>query len=374
MAVKPAQSWGTSLLVIAGNGIASLIPLAAIACAAVQYGAQGAGIYSLVLTVAGYCAQLLNAEVVEVRLSGGGGRVSFPSIGRWMAAGGAVLWSVGLVQPAIGWIGMILLIPQLEVSRNVGLVHTSRTRETTAITVLGAAVIFTFALPSSVALWVLLPMAALGAVLARTAGGKHGKMPPPLPGARWVVGETAIVGVTFPAIAALLLGLLGGNAAAGFRVTMSIANLFSPVLSFLRVRLLARSSRSDVRLAAILVCICFATIIGAQTSGAIEFVLGVVWTTTSLGALVAACLWKLLSFLSTVPFAMMRRQGYARQVFHLRLASTCVFLILTAGSALIYESLTAVILGFVISEAITLAIYTVASRSMRPARPGRGNE
>ncbi len=64
---------------------------------------------------------------------------------------------------------------------------------------------------------------------------------------------------------------------------------------------------------------------------------------------------------STVPFAALRKAGKTVLVFWIRGASTVVYLVISVGFLLVWQSTAAIFAAFVVAEMITAVVYHIAA-------------
>jgi hypothetical protein len=83
-------------------------------------------------------------------------------------------------------------------------------------------------------------------------------------------------------------------------------------------------------------------------------------------ALLLAFLWKVVTLVSTVPFAALRKAGRTALVFGIRGASTVVYLIISVSMLLLWHTTTAIFAAFVVAELITALVYHVAATRAAP--------
>lgn len=355
---------------VGGNGIASLVPMSLLTAVANVYGSDIGGVFALVLTIGAYVAQLSAAWLVESRLAGGRGRdaVFFPRFLHVVAVFGVIAWLCGDVFRPMGYIGIVLLISALEVSRNMSLIAPQPRRDTVAAALLGVAALVDFIAASEVVIWVVVPILVFATVELRAVGMSRTGPSVPRSSTVWVISETAVNGLVQPIVVSAVLGVLGGSAATGFRLTVNVANLFSPVLSFVRIRLLSAASRTDVVFSVIAFFAIAPVVLGGDVLGFWSLVFREGWVGVSFAALGAAVTWKIVSLVSTLPFASLRRAGHVRMVFALRAVSSLIFSVSSLVAVKAFGSVGAVLCAFVVAEIATALMYWVfAARFAQPA-------
>jgi hypothetical protein len=328
------------------------------------------GFLALALAIGVYVAQLVNAFIVEGRLATpeAEGELTLPfwvvlftiGAGALLVFGPSVSSSWVLMASSIGVMTGLLM------SRSIGVVSSDWKREGAGAVALIAA--------SLAALWMaehhnphevrVLATGAILAVVVRYRPRKallHIGFPPDVRRSGWVTAETAVVGAVQPAITSVILVMVGPVASVTFRVISTVAGALEPILAYGRYRLLAHGHRGELKA---FVTVFFAALVitlGAALGGVGSLVFGPAWGGVGVPALLLAFLWKAVTFVSTVPFAALRKAGKTVLVFWIRGISTVIYLVISVGFLLGWKSPEAIFLAFVVSEMITALLYHFAA-------------
>jgi len=313
-----------------------------------------------------YVAQLFNAFIVEGRLATPGAEREF-GVPSWV-----VLFTVGagallVIGPAVAPSAVLMassigVMTGLLMTRSVGVVNGDWKREGLAAGLLIIA--------SIVALYMahqhkphcvrVLTIGAVLAVLVRYQPRKalpHMGFPVDVRKSSWVTAETAVVGAVQPAITSLILVMIGPAASVAFRVISTVAGALEPVLAYGRYRLLAHGHRGELApFVAVFAVALVAGMIGAF-GGPGSLIFGPAWRDVGVAAMLLAFLWKGFMLLSTVPFAALRKEGKTAVVFWLRGASTIVYLVISIGFLVVWQTTAAIFAAFVLAELITALGY-----------------
>jgi hypothetical protein len=202
--------------------------------------------------------------------------------------------------------------------------------------------------------------------------------PPDVRRSSWVAAETGVVGAVQPAITSLLLVIIGPVASVTFRVISTVAGALEPILAYGRYRLLAHGHRGELAAFAAVFVAGMVAVLAAALGGLGSLIFGPAWDGVGVTALLLAGLWKAVMLVSTVPFAALRKAGRTVLVFWIRGGSTLIYLMISVGFLMVWQSTTAIFLAFVLAELITALLYHVAavtgapdySATFRIRRPG----
>ncbi|TQR85338.1 hypothetical protein D8S82_17015 [Mycobacterium hodleri] len=328
------------------------------------------GFLALSLAVGVYVAQLFNAFIVEGRLATPDAKGQ-PTLPLWVVlftGGSAALLMIGpAVAPSVVLMASSVgVMTGLLMTRSIGVVSGEWKSEGLAA---GALIV-----ASVVALWMadqhnphcvrVLAAGALLAVLVRYRPQKplfDMGFPPDVRKSSWVTAETAVVGAVQPAITSLLLVMVGPAASVAFRVISTVAGALEPILAYGRYRLLAHGHRGELAQFVAVFVVALLAVLGPALGGAGSLIFGPAWSGVGVSALLLAFGWKAFMLLSTVPFAALRKAGETVLVFWIRGASTLVYLVISVGFLLIWQTTTAIFLAFVVAEMITAVVYHVAA-------------
>lgn len=356
-----------SLGSIVSAGLAAVIPIGILSGAGSIYGVERAGVVSVCLAFAAYAAQVLSALCVEAPLFGGGRRADLPTV--VFAAGflGCLLWGLGVTGSEVSVLGLFLMIPALECARASAVLQGGWRRELIVGALLAIGVVWVLVSRSPVALHIGVAAAVAAAMVIRMPR-RLTRFPVPKGNQWWVVLETAIIGIAQPFAMSLAYGGLGSAAAAGLKFTLSTVNIISPVLYFLRLRLLARSSVRDIALASTLLTAGCAAMILAQVLGVFHVVFGPGWGVVSTSMLLIGFAWKALATGTTIPFASLRRGGHGVAVLVVRAVTTGLYIVMTVVAVYSLGAVTAVLVAFASVEGLSWLIYEAVDRQLRRNR------
>ena len=333
------------------------------------------GFLALALAIGVYVAQLFNAFIVEGRLAtpDAHGELGLPL---WVAVLAVVCATPLLVGPAVAsspvlMIASIGVMTGLLMSRSLGVVTGEWKREGFA----AAALI----LASVAALWLAeldnphsVRVLAVGALLAVVSRYRPGKalpdmgFPPDVRRSSWVTAETAVVGAVQPAVTSVVLVMVGPVASVTFRVISTVAGALEPILAYGRYRLLAHGHRGEILSFVAVFTVGAVAVLAAALGGFGSLVFGPAWAQVGVVALLLAFVWKCVMLISTVPFAALRKEGRTVLVFWIRGASTVIYLLISIGLLVAWQSTVVIFLAFVIAETITAVIYHYAAVRYAP--------
>lgn len=353
-------------MMLAGGMVAAL-PATAQAVAGRTLDLHEQAALSIALSVGAFASAILNAALLESRLTGQ--TVSTPTyIPHWSVALGTVASIALAIAPDTIFV-ICIAVPILQVALFLGRTHSvvvnDRNIELSSAALLAGGCVASFLLGWAESRYAFMPLAigAGAAILVR--GMSAWRLNPPAvtaPTIAWVTSETAIVALTPFVLNVTVLVLLGPAQAVAFRLVLTVLGVLQPVLGYMRTRLLASSSPRLVTATYVLSAIALACVVLAHVLGLFHVLFGTAWDYVSLAALAWACLWKILTIPETVPFARMRRQGHVSRVFVARSISTGCFVVLGSIGAATGASTAAVFLAFTVAQVITVALYSALAR------------
>ena len=213
---------------------------------------------------------------------------------------------------------------------------------------------------------------AVGALLAVVCRYRPAKalpnmgFPPDMRRSGWVTAETAVVGAVQPAVTSVVLVMVGPVASVTFRVISTVAGALEPILAYGRYRLLAHGHRGEILSFVAVFTVGAVAVLAAALGGFGSLVFGPAWAQVGVVALLLAFVWKCVMLVSTVPFAALRKEGRTVLVFWIRGASTVIYLLISIGLLVAWQSTVVIFLAFVIAEAITAVIYHYAAVRYAP--------
>lgn len=354
------------------SGASAVVPIS-VAFAAFRMPSIDAGIIAGALACAAFFGQIGNAFLIEAQLLGGKSNRSaghLPTI--------VIVLLIPALAACIGGVfflplwapGFVYLASVLEVSRMQSIVRQQWSAEIlpalAIVAVSAAACIW----PNVGMVLVAIPVVIVLVILVRS--NLNSWIPFATPAGRgwWVVAEATVSSFTQPAMTFVILSGLGPFQALLYRLVGSIANLMSPVLSYVRVALLSRKSGGEFFAGLVFVgCVCVFVTIG-DLSGVLARVFGERWQDVGLLVLLSALVWKASSLLTVWPYAELRRRGLALRVFFIRLTSSTLYFGF-AWFGMEVAGVAGVFIGFAVAEGVSCAIYQVNVRTTAQASPYR---
>ncbi|WOQ16447.1 hypothetical protein [Raineyella sp. W15-4] len=350
-----------------GGAALAVIPATTLSIASRLYDTQAQGIISTFVMAGTFLGQLSFAIIVESRLStpGTARRVVFP---RWFVLAGvvaSVALMAGSLHPALVCVSIPIVLAALEVGRGVSVAERRDSQEIISSFAVGLGALAGLALAyTGLAAFGFVPVgAAIGvATLVRARRMDHAASSSDPSIRNWVLLDTAITGVSYPVINAMLLGLIGPAQAVLFTAVSTVTGLLAIPLTFMRLRLLKEHSPLDIALAAVALVGAVAVLIVLDVTGLLGFLFGAAWRNTPmLLPLLAASAWRAASLPTTITFTSLRRAGRARLMTLLRAAAA----VLTFGLAMagvLSHQLTLVFVGLLIAELASAVLYEAAHR------------
>lgn len=369
--LQPARSEGWFLpLVMMSTGAASAImPLAVLSMGVRVLPLGSQGTLAVALTFGTFAGQLLGAAFIEAPLAQIHAKhtVRLPHLVTVIGLVAALAAPLSLAFNNTTYALLISLASAVAVSSRLSAIANNLTaREAAGASALGICVVGGFIAAGlrypTLGLW-LTSLGVFALILARLQLGATRGRARNLSTASWVVADTTATGLSMPLISLLVLGSLGPAATVTFRLANTVASATDPAISFLRMRLLRTDSRASVRLTFGLVFVLFVLVTIAAATPLFPLLFGPAWATLG-PRLVGLALLSRVSFLLTTPtFARLRRGGYVRVVFFLRLVTTFLYL----GAALATSSLGSVeliFLGFIVAEIVNSVIFRLVAKKV----------
>lgn len=350
-----------------GGAALAVIPATTLSIVSRVYDTQAQGIISTFVMIGTFLGQLSFAIIVESRLStpGTARRVIFP---RWFVVLGvvaSVALMAGSLHPALVCVSIPIVLSALEVGRGVSVAERRDSQEIISSFAVGLGALAGLALAyTGFAAFGFIPVgAAIGfATLVRARRMDHEASPADPSIRNWVLLDTAITGVSYPVINAMLLGLIGPTQAVLFTAVSTVTGLLAIPLTFMRLRLLKEHSPLDIALAAVALVGAVAVLIVLDVTGLLGFLFGEAWRNTPmLLPLLAASAWRAASLPTTITFTALRRAGRARLMTGLR----AVAAVLTFGLAMagvLSQQLTLVFVGLLAAELGSAVLFEFAHR------------
>lgn len=377
--MSPAPKWlrgatTTSAQVFAGASTALLpITMQALAARGITLDVQAT--LALSISVGAFVSAVVNATVLETRLTSSRSR-PLSYVPRWSTIAG-LLGCIAILLTIVNPLGAVIGTPLAMVALSLGRTHGVITHRWRAeghagivmvLGALGALAIMPIHWQSAVA---ALAICTAYTIVVRAAKQPGRSLVGPQPREFVKVGtETAVTALVPMVLNILVFALLTNADAIAFRMVLSVLGILQPLLGFLRTRLLTSRSISLTLVLGSASLIALAAVLTAHIAGLVGFVLGPSWAQVTTPALVLACLWKVASVPATVPFAMLRREGHLDALLRLRIVTSILFL--TSGCLAIWigHSLLAAFTGLFLAELLSTIIYFgVAYRAAAPPLP-----
>lgn len=318
----------------------SIVPPAVLSISSHTFRVTEQGWIAVAVTSATFVGQLASGAIVESRLSSVRGS-RFVAVPLWLTVLG-VAAALGMVagfgRPLVICATLPFLFSTLEVGRSVSVAEGYALREVGAAVALGLGAAMGVVAALLHQPWGLVPMGAgiAAAVLVRSMRAPRAAEPPDPAVRGWVLADVALTGVTYPVLNAVILALVGPAEATVFAAVSTVSGLLAIPLNFLRVRLLKEHSGLDIVVTSGALVLATGVIAVAELTGLLGLAFGVTWTLAATAApLVVACLWRIATLLSAIPFAALRRAGRARLVMILRGASALLTFCLAVPSTLL---------------------------------------
>lgn len=344
----------------------SIVPPAVLSISSNTFEIPSQGAVAVAVMTATFLSQLLFAWVVESRLASHLTE-RFVAVPRWLTAAGLVAALVLALFPTTAPLAVValpFLFAALEIGRGVSVAEKYAVREAWAAVALGLGAGSGVLIALLGQAWglTLLAVGVAGAIVIRSVGAPT-RSAPPQPGIRgWVVADVGLTGVSYPVLNAVILALLGPAAATVFASVSTVSGLLAVPLNFLRVRLLKEHSLLDTVVTAGALAGATAAIVVGEASGLLGLAFGQTWSTaTTALPLAMACLWRIASLFSALPFSALRRAGRARLVTALRGVSAA-FTFAIAIPATFTHQIWLVFAALLVGEIVLAIVCEIARR------------
>ena len=326
-----------SALNLASGVSLSIVPPAVLSISTNTFAVHEQGIVAVAVTTATFLSQLNFGAVVESRLSSlRTGR--FVAIPLWLTMLGLIA-AVGMIGfstvPAVICVTLPFLFAALEVGRGVSIAEGYPLREVASAIALGlgAGIGVIAALVHQPWGLVAMGIGIAAAILIRAVNAPRRAPSPDAAIRGWVLADVGLTGITYPVLNAVILALLGPAASVIFAAVSTVSGLLAIPLNFLRVRLLKEHSVLDIVVTSCALALAGAVIAIAEFTGLLGLAFGSTWTVAvSALPLLVACLWRIATLFSAIPFAALRRAGRAKLVMILRGASALLTFALAVPS------------------------------------------
>ena len=357
-----------SALNLASGVSLSIVPPAVLSISTNTFPVAEQGILAASVTTATFLSQLNFGAVIESRLSST--RTSrFVAVPLWLTTLGLIAAAATVVFPStplVVCLALPFLFGALEVGRGVSVAESYPYRELGAALALGLG-----AAVGVIAGLVHLPwgLAAMGigiaaTILIRAVRAPHAAAPPDPVIRGWVLADVGLTGITYPVLNTVILALLGPAASVIFAAVSTVSGLLAIPLNFLRVRLLKEHSPLDIVVTACALVFASGVIGIAEFTGLLSLAFGATWTfADTVLPLLVACLWRVATLFSAIPFAALRRAGRAKLVMILRGASALITFGLAVPST-VFGQIWIVFAALLIGELVLALNCEIARRRL----------
>ena len=313
------------------------MPPAVLSISANTFAVHEQGIVAVAVTTATFLSQLNFGALVESRLSSlRTGR--FVAIPMWLTLLGLIAAAAMIAfssVPLVICLTLPFLFGALEVGRGVSIAEGYPLREVASAIALGLGAATGVIAALAHQPWGLVAMGTgiAAAILIRAIKAPRRAPAPDAAIRGWVLADVGLTGITYPVLNAVILALLGPAASIIFAAVSTVSGLLAIPLNFLRVRLLKEHSVLDIVVTSCALALAGAVIAIAEVTGLLGLAFGSTWTVAvSALPLVLACLWRIATLFSAIPFAALRRAGRAKFVMILRGASALLTFALAVPS------------------------------------------
>jgi len=369
-AATSARAAFASLAMVGAGAAAATVSAATQAVAARAFDAKTQAVIAIAISAGAMIATVVSAMVLESRLADSSlSQKSY--LPRWSILTGVIGGALIALTPlAVGF--LVIGLPLVMLGLQVGRVHAISTHawrgEVVTGTVLGVGSIGAFLLSLTPSEWAfpLLGVAVIGAHLARAWNAPvRADEHPRLGHVVWVGLETSISAVVPLALNTVILATVDAESAVAFRLVLTVLGVLQPVLGYLRTRLLSINSQRTVLAFSSMTVVTLAAVIVLHFTDVFRAIFDESWVAVSTPALLLACVWKLLSIPTTIPFTSLRRQGKVRLLFCLRLCTSVIYIGLGSLASAHWGSLGATFLSLAIAEGMAAILFAIAAHIVR---------
>jgi len=340
----------SSALTLASGAALAATPTAVLAISSHVFSITDQAILVVAVSIATLAGQLLSAVTVESELAAGY-RPELLATPRWLVLLAGIAALAMAIAPTSIWVVSIASAPifaALETGRVASVsAHRDRRELQSSLVFLGT-IVAAVTLASLGINWAFTTI-ALGAAFViywRALPTWSIQRPHATYATRgWLGVDALAAGISFPLVTSLTLLIAGAEVTAIFGMVASMSAIAALPGSYLKMRLLGENNRSEILLAAGAGVAATVALLLAQQFGLINLVFGQSWATgVSVLLLAVACLWRLFSMLTVIPFASLRRNGRVRRMVPVRFAIAgltvgLVALLAPAGALAIFAAL-----------------------------------
>ncbi|GAA2846509.1 hypothetical protein [Paenarthrobacter ilicis] len=361
-----------SLIMVASGAVTAIVPAAVQGVAARLFALDDQAHIALFLSFGSFIAGVLAAGLLEPRMADTS-LMEKTYIPLWATALG-VAGTLGMVIFPGSVAAMAVGLPCAMLALQIGRMHAAFTAGwrmealTASALVLGAGGALVLAGQKSPWAVSVLGLAMIVAILIRAIKAPYkASGRPRLAPTAWITLETAMVALVPLGIVATVYLLQRNDEAVALKATITVLGALQPILGYMRTRLLGAHSRSLVLGMSGLSVLAIAAILLLEVLGVFNALFGTAWNVVTMSALSLACLWKLITIPSTLPFTYLRRAGLVGQVFWIRVASSLLYLAVSVALLTVSDSLALLFLGLAVVETVTGLLLFAKYRSVAKA-------
>lgn len=365
-AESAALRWQSSALTLFGGISLAAMPTALLVVSSHLFSITEQAAVVVAISFATFAAQLLSALTVESDLAGNY-RPEALRVPRWLMLLALIGAAVLAVFPSSA-VALSIAAPPLFAALEVGRVAQVASRRDRRE--LQASAVFTASLVLGVLLAIFglswgLTVIALGAAwviiwraIPTWSIAAHRT---PHRTRAWLGVDALAAGVTFPLVTSLTLALAGAQATAVLGMVASVSAVAALPGSYLKMRLLGQHSAGEIWLAFGAAIAGTVALLLVQALGVFNLIFGSSWGAgVTIAILAVACLWRVISLVSVIPFAALRRDGRVRRLVPVRFAAaalTVLLVLLAAPSGVLL-----VFAALALAEVATAFGYWLADR------------
>ena len=353
---SPAKRTLSSALTLASGAALAATPTAVLAVSSHVFSITDQALLVVAVSIATLAGQLLSAVTVESELAAGF-KPELLGTPRWLVVLSVLSAAAMMIAPTSIWVVSIAAAPvfaALETGRVASVAaHRDRREMQASLVFLGSLVAAVLSAIAGVN-WAFAVIAggAVFVVVWRALPTWRTQKPQASSTTRsWLGIDALAAGITFPLVTSLTLALAGAEVTAVFGMVASVSAIAALPGSYLKMRLLGAHSRHEILLASAAGIAATVALLVAQQLGLINLVFGESWVQgVTLAMLAVASAWRLLSLVTVIPFASLRRNGRVRRMVPVRFVGAAVTvglvaLIAPAGALAVFAVLAITELG-----------------------------
>lgn len=363
---SPAKRTVGSALTLASGVALAAMPTAVLAVSSHVFSITDQALLVVAVSIATLVGQLLSAVTVESELAAG---FKPETLGtpRWLVIVALIAAVAMAIAPTSVWVVGIAAAPvfaALETGRVASVAaHRDRREMQASLMFLGSlAVAVGLAMAGQTWAFTVIALGAAFVVVWRALPTWATQRPHAATSTRsWLGIDALAAGITFPLVTSLTLALAGAEVTAVFGMVASVSAIAALPGSYLKMRLLGEHSRHEILLASAAGIAATVVLLAVQELGLINLVFGQSWSLgVTIALLAVASVWRLVSLVTVIPFASLRRHGRVRRMVPVRFIGAgvtvgLVALIAPAGALAVFVVLA-------VTELATASGYWLADR------------